>query len=94
MACEFSGPLATPAANERSLATFLIISFHARYINLEYASAKLVSCGQTAISAQGVYRLQYKRPHRKGSGGGGGGGGGGGVHSADLVFTLSNVSIY
>ena len=28
----------------------------------------LVSRGQTAISAQGVYRLQYKRPCRKGSG--------------------------
>ena len=28
----------------------------------------LVSRGQTAISAQGVYRLQYKRLRRKGSG--------------------------
>ena len=45
----------------------------------------LVLCGQTTISAQGVYRVQYKRLHRKGSGR---------FHSADLVFTLSNVSIY
>ena len=28
----------------------------------------IVSRGQTSISAQGVYRLQYKRPCRKGSG--------------------------
>ena len=45
----------------------------------------VVSRGQTAISAQGVYRLQYKRPRRKGSGR---------LHSADWVFTPSNVSIY
>ena len=39
-------------------------------------SRMLVSRGQTAISAQGVYRLQYKRPRRKGSGR---------LHSADWV---------
>ena len=49
------------------------------------SSKHLVSRGQTAISAQGVYHLQYKRPCRKGSGR---------FHSTDLVFTLSNVSIY
>ena len=45
----------------------------------------LVSCGQTTISVQGVYCLQYKRPCRKGSGR---------FDSADLVFTLSNMSTF
>ena len=45
----------------------------------------LVSRGQTSISAQGVYRLQYKRPSRKGSGP---------VHSADSFLTRSLTFVY
>ena len=45
--------------------------YNARYlskVSLIDSRDPLVSRGQIAISAQGVYRLQYKLPRRKGSG--------------------------
>ena len=63
----------------------ILSSISLRTQEKEAISMKLVSRGQTSISAQGIYCLQYKRPCRKGSGP---------VHSADSFSTRSLTFVY